>query len=175
MTCHCSSCERLRKITENTMKLRLNSLYGKQPMFQGHKFMDYDTRIKLQADESERIGPMSASLWCNINDVETNQTYQIGHAFSEADEDREHYTKTRTVEVPTGNSYGRATYQERQEVSETIDVCGYHARKQAGLTQNAITVTAEDIDTVEEGATQAEADMWRARYEAEKARRKADI
>lgn len=153
--CNCYDCTQ-------KMKIRLNSMYGKE-------------RINLQPDTTERIGPMSASLWCNINDVETNATYQIGHAFSEADEDREHYTKTRTVEIPTGNSYGRATYQERQEVSETIDVCGYHARKQAGLTQNAITVTAEDIDTVEEGATQAEADMWRARYEAEKARRKADI
>jgi hypothetical protein len=118
---------------------------------------------------------MSQSAWCNINDKETNAPFQVGHAFNADDEDREHFTKTRKVNVETGNSYGRPTYQERQEVTETLDMCGYHSRKQAGLFQATPEITAEVIDDIEAEADQADADMWKARYEAEKARRGAGI
>jgi hypothetical protein len=57
---------------------------------------------------------MSGALWCDKGD----------HAFSTKDEERQHFTKTHTVEVPTGNSYGRPTFQERMEVTEEIDICG---------------------------------------------------
>lgn len=151
-------------------KFTSNSLYN-QSGYQGSFNV-----IQLPPDESERVSPMSQAAWCNINDPETNAAFQIGHSFNGDDEDREHFTKTRTVNIPTGNSYGRATYQERQEVTETLDMCGYHSRKQAGLFSDPpAIVTAETIDEVETEATQAEADMWRARYEAEKARRKADL
>lgn len=120
---------------------------------------------------------MSRAEWCNINDKETNAPFQVGHSFNGDDEDREHFTKTRTVNVPTGDSYGRRTYQERQEVTETLDMCGYHARKQAGLFQNnvppaieATSVTSDSIADVEAESEQSEADMWRAKYEAERAR-----
>ncbi len=73
---------------------------------------------------------MSNSLWCNIDDPETNVPHQIGHSMSIDDPDRQHFEQTRTVQVPTGNSYGRATYQDRQEVTTSIDMCGYHWRKQ---------------------------------------------
>lgn len=120
---------------------------------------------------------MSQAGWCNINDPETNATFQIGHSFSMGDEDKEHFTKTRSVSIPTGNSYGRATYQEREEITETLDMCGYHARKQAGLFDQtpAITATVEDIEAAEADAADANAEMWKARYEAEKARRLNDI
>src|ERR1700733_240759 len=103
-------------------------------------------QIQLPEDPSERIGPMSQSAWCNINDKETNAPFQVGHAFNADDEDREHFTKTRKVNVETGNSYGRPTYQERQEITETLDMCGYHSRKQAGLFQKTPEITAEVID-----------------------------
>jgi hypothetical protein len=131
--------------------------------------------IQLAPDESEQVSPMSQSAWCNINDKETNAPFQIGHAFNADDEDREHFTKTRKVNVPTGDSYGRPTYQERQEITETLDMCGYHSRKQAGLFQKTPEITAEVIDDIEAEADQADADMWKARYEAEKARRTAGL
>jgi hypothetical protein len=119
---------------------------------------------------------MSASAWCNINDPETNAPQQMGHAFNAEDPDREHYTKTRTVDVPTGNSFGRPTFQERQEVTENLDMCGYHSRKQAGLFQDPPQiVTAETIEEVEAESDRAAADMWKARYEASEARRNAGI
>jgi len=115
---------------------------------------------------------MSQAAWCNINDKETNAPFQVGHSFNGDDEEREHFTKTRTVNVPTGDNYGRRTYQERQEITETLDMCGYHSRKQAGLFSagepEAIEATA--IEDVEAESEQSEADMWRAKYEAERAR-----
>jgi hypothetical protein len=117
---------------------------------------------------------MSVAAWCNINDPETNVLYQIGHPFNGDDEDREHFTKTRSVSVETGNSYGRATYQERKEVTDSLDMCGYHARKQAGLFNapppDQAALTAEIVEA-ETAAADADAEMWKARYEAEKARR----
>jgi hypothetical protein len=123
----------------------------------------------MAPDESERIGPMSQAAWCNINDKETNAPFQIGHSFNGDDEEREHFTKTRTVNIPTGNSYGRQTYQERQEVTETLDMCGYHSRKQAGLFQS--DPPPLEIETVEAEAEQSETEMWKAKYEAERANR----
>ena len=114
---------------------------------------------------------MSQAAWCNINDKETNAPFQVGHPFNGDDEDREHFTKTRTVNLETGNSYGRKTYQERQEITETLDMCGYHSRKQAGLFQaTPEAIEASDITEVEAESEQSEADMWKAKYEAEHAR-----
>ena len=57
---------------------------------------------------------MSTALWCDKSD----------HAFSANDPDKQHFVNTHEVQVPTGNSFGRATYQERIEVTEEIDICG---------------------------------------------------
>ena len=57
---------------------------------------------------------MSVALWCDKGD----------HAFSAKDLNRQHFTQTQSVSVPTGNSYGRTTYQDRQEVTEELDICG---------------------------------------------------
>lgn len=73
---------------------------------------------------------MSTALWCDIDDPETNALGQIGHSFSQKDVDRRHFAQTAQVEVQTGNSYGNPTYQNRQEVTDELDMCGYHWRKQ---------------------------------------------
>lgn len=57
---------------------------------------------------------MSQALWCDKGD----------HAFSAKDPNKQHFTQTQTIEVPTGNSYGRTTYQAREEVTEELDICG---------------------------------------------------
>ena len=57
---------------------------------------------------------MSSALWCDKGD----------HAFSAKDPNKQHFSNTHTVSIPTGNSYGRVTYQERQEVTEELDICG---------------------------------------------------
>jgi hypothetical protein len=57
---------------------------------------------------------MSSALWCDKGE----------HAFSAKDLNRQHFTQTQTVTVNTGNSYGRPTYQDRQEVTEELDICG---------------------------------------------------
>jgi hypothetical protein len=132
---------------------------------------------QLIPDPSEVISPMSQAAWCNFDDPDTNVIGQIGHSFNADDPDRQHFTQTKRVNVPTGNSYGQATYQERQEVTEVIDFCGYHWEKQNPFrAREPIALpatTVADIDTAEMEAATADADMWRARYEAEKARRKA--
>lgn len=73
---------------------------------------------------------MANTIWCEIDDSKTNMPNQIGHPFSAKDPDKRHYSDTREVDVPTGNSFGQTTYQTRQEVTEEFDMCGYHYRKQ---------------------------------------------
>jgi hypothetical protein len=72
---------------------------------------------------------MSVSLWCDIDDTDTNAFGQHGHAFSGNDPDRRHFVQTAQVRVPVGNSYGNPVYQDRQQVTEELDMCGYHWRK----------------------------------------------
>jgi acetone carboxylase gamma subunit len=96
---------------------------------------------------------MSGVLWCDTGD----------HAFSVKDRNRQHFVNTHEVPVLTGNSYGRPTYQDRQEVTEEIDICGPHWLKQNPFQ----TPEAKAIETTEVEAKQAEADMWKARYEAD--------
>lgn len=62
----------------------------------------------------ERELEVSKVLWCDKNE----------HPFSAKDPQRQHFTQTQTVPVMTGNSYGHPTYQDRQEVTEELDICG---------------------------------------------------
>lgn len=73
---------------------------------------------------------MSHVLWCDIPDPDTDVKGQVGHPFTAKDPERQHFSQTRMVPVVTGNSYGRTTYQEREEITEEMDICGYHWRKQ---------------------------------------------
>lgn len=131
--------------------------------------------IQLHPDPSEVYGEMSQAAWCNFDDPETNVVGQIGHSFNADDPDRQHFTQTKRVNIPTGNSYGQPTYQERQEVTEVIDFCGYHWAKQNPFRPRepiAISsTTIADINEAEIAAADADASMWKARYEAERARR----
>jgi hypothetical protein len=111
--------------------------------------------------QSERQ-EMSQAFWCDVDDAETNAFGQTGHAFSGKDPDRRHYAETQEVTVNTGNSYGRPTFQERQEVTETLDMCGYHHNK-----RNMFKATPKAIEKAEVEAAKADADMWRSRYEAD--------
>jgi hypothetical protein len=118
---------------------------------------------------------MTDASWCNINDPETNVIGQQGHSYNAEDPDAQTFTQTRKINVPTGDSYGRTTYQERQEVTERISICGYHWAKQNPFRPNVPealpATTISDIDEAELDAADASAEMWKARYEAEKARR----
>lgn len=97
---------------------------------------------------------MSVALWCDKGD----------HAFSAKDEERQHFTQTQMVTIPTGNSYGRTTYEERKEVTEELDICGPCWKSGSPFSKEK-----PEIETVEAEAEVSEAEMWRARYEAEKA------
>lgn len=119
-------------------------------------------------DPSERIGPLSGASWCDIDDSETNIKGQVGHPMSTKDPDRQHFTQTATVRNPTGNNYGTPTYQDQQEVTQVLDICGYHWRKQNPFAQQEPTA----IEAVEADAAEAEVDMWRRKYEAEAAKNK---
>ena len=72
---------------------------------------------------------MTSTLWCDIDDPDTNAHGQSGHSFSSADPDKHHFSETKTVRARTGDYYGSPTYQDRQEVTTEIDMCGYHWRK----------------------------------------------
>lgn len=119
--------------------------------------------INLPPDTSERIGPLSGVSWCDIDDKETNVKGQVGHPMSTKDPDRRHFTQTANARALTGNSYGTPTYQESQEVTEVIDVCGYHWRKQ-NLFQ---APEPSALESAEVEAAKAEAKMWRTKYEAD--------
>lgn len=109
---------------------------------------------------------MADTIWCEIDDPETNMTNQIGHPFSSKDPDKRHYSDTRTVDVPTGNSYGRTTFQQREEVTEEFDMCGYHYRKQNPfLARNKPEIPApETSKTLDE--LEREDQEYRAGYDA---------
>ena len=135
-------------------------------MFQGHritppKWDQLPTKIGSEHPYVQYIGKetveMSGTLWCDIPDPETDYTGQTGHPFSSKDPDRRHYEETQTVDVPTGNSYGRTTYQPREEITESLDICGYHMRKRNPFQANP----QDSLKVLEE----KNAD-WQAGYEA---------
>lgn len=106
---------------------------------------------------------MSQSLWCDKGD----------HAFSAKDENRQHFTQTQTVKFPTGNSYGRTTYEDRKEVTEELDICGPCWQTGSPFSKDnppAIQGYSEETIRAEKEAELSEAEMWRAKYEAERAR-----
>jgi hypothetical protein len=110
---------------------------------------------------------VSASLWCDIDDPETNYKGQIGHPMSSKDPDYQHFTKTQQVQVPTGNSYGAPTYQRREEVTEELDICGYHWRKQNPFLQNpAEKALPKDQSQQTLDDLQKMNDDWQAGYDA---------
>lgn len=93
---------------------------------------------------------MAGTLWCEINDPETNLLHQIGHPFPENDPNRETWTRTRTEQVQTGNSYGKPVFQDRERVTYEMDICGYHFAKQNPFQSNAPEVEASSADKTEE-------------------------
>ena len=128
-------------------------------MFKGHD---------LTPSETERESKMSDVIWCDIGDPETDIKGQVGHPFSSKDINAQHFEQSQTVAVPTGNSYGQTTYQERQRVTQTLDICGYHWARQNPF--QAPTDTAKAlIDRTEVLGEQNE--QWQAGYEAGTAHR----
>ena len=65
-------------------------------------------------------GNLPVALWCEFGGWEN------GHPFSSKDPKFQVMTQSRKVDIPTGNSYGAATYQQREEVTEIIVICGTH-------------------------------------------------
>lgn len=60
------------------------------------------------------------ALWCKVGQ----------HPFDPDDPDKQMFTQTRTVSRRVGNSYGSDVIQDREEVTETIGMCGPCYRKQ---------------------------------------------
>jgi hypothetical protein len=109
--------------------------------------------------EEEEVQEMSNVKWCDKGD----------HPFSVKDVNKQHFVNTHSVAVPTGNSYGRATYQEREEVTEEIDICG-----PCWLSNNPFTNQEPTaIETVEADAEESASEMWQRKYEAEHERVKS--
>lgn len=98
---------------------------------------------------------MSGAIWCDKGE----------HAFSAKDPDKQHFTKTQSVDVMTGNSYGQPTYQPRQEIVEELDICGPcwksgndFAAKQINGPKDPATKTLDELEKDDE--------QYRAGYEA---------
>ena len=81
---------------------------------------------------------MSQALWCDKSE----------HAFSGKDPEKQHFVNTHEVQVPTGNSFGRATYQERVEVTEEIDICG-PCWKSGGIMATKAEIPPQTLDDLE--------------------------
>lgn len=102
---------------------------------------------------------MSNAKWCDAG----------GHAFSANDINAQQLTLTKQV----GNQWGGA-----QPYSQTQDICSEHAEKM-GLIEKVPTDyklgSGKAIAAAEEEAEESEAAMWKARYEAERARRLSGV
>jgi len=61
---------------------------------------------------------VSQTIWCDIDDPETNAFGQLGHSFSSKDEAKKNYVE-RTTEK---DKYGDLVVKINE-----IDICGYHA------------------------------------------------
>lgn len=94
---------------------------------------------------------MSGTIWCDIDDPETNLPHAVGHPFSEKDINRQHFSRTGTERIHTGNSYGNPTYQDREIVTAEMDICGYHWEKQNPFQPSKKEILApEEEDPTEE-------------------------
>jgi hypothetical protein len=99
---------------------------------------------------------MSNALWCDKGE----------HAFSAKDMHKQHFVNTHTVQVNTGNSYGQPTFQQREEVTEEMDICG-----PCWLKDNPFaTPEPSAIEAAEAEAEESAAEMWQRKYEAERAK-----
>lgn len=96
---------------------------------------------------------MSQALWCNKG----------MHSFSADDPDKQHFTQTRTVKVSTLDTSGRSMFAPRTEVTEELDICGPCWEKQN------MFQPAGEIEEAERKSDKSEAEMWKAKYEAERA------
>jgi hypothetical protein len=103
----------------------------------------------LTRPTNRKVMSVSLSLWCDINDTSMNAPNMIGHAFSGNDPDKHHYSDTRPVEYNTGNSFGRPTYQTRDEVTDEYDMCGYHWNRRNPFKANTEAI-APPAPTIEE-------------------------
>lgn len=65
-------------------------------------------------------------LWCMTDDPETNAPHQVGHSFPDSDPNRRHFEETKPIHRQTGNSYGQPVYQDQDEVTTIVEMCGYH-------------------------------------------------
>jgi hypothetical protein len=98
---------------------------------------------------------MSGVLWCDTGD----------HPFSAKDPNKQHFVNTHEEAVYTGNSYGVPTYQQREKVTEEIDICGMHWGQ-----NNPLKAEPAAIEIAEAEAEESEVEMWKAKYEAEHAK-----
>lgn len=110
---------------------------------------------------------MGSALWCDVDDPEMNIPNYVGHPFPAKDPDRKHFAQTEMVQVPTGNSYGQTTYQQREEITEEIEMCGYHRMKMQNPFQTRRQITngeKEEQPTLED--LEMEDEQYRAGYDA---------
>lgn len=124
--------------------------------YRGQAYPEHLSKIEINSQYG-KVHTMSGALWCDKGD----------HPFSTKDKFKQHFVNTHTVEVLTGNSYGQPTYQPRQEITEEMDICGPCWSKDNPFAAPVI----DAIEAAEDDATTAEAEMWRAKYEAEKAKK----
>lgn len=101
---------------------------------------------------TERVS-MSNALWCDKGE----------HAFSAKDQFKQHFVNTHSEPVLTGNSYGNPTYQNREIVTEEMDICGPCWSKDNPFT----TPEPSAIEMAEAEAEQSAAEMWEAKFNAE--------
>lgn len=121
--------------------------------YRGQAYPEHLSKIEINSQYGKAVS-MSNALWCDKGE----------HAFSAKDQFKQHFVNTHSEPVLTGNSYGNPTYQNREIVTEEMDICGPCWSK-----DNPFTAPPVDaIEAAEDEATTAEAEMWKAKYEAEK-------
>jgi hypothetical protein len=100
---------------------------------------------------------MPTALWCEFGG------YENGHAFSSKDPNYRVLKQSQLVDVPTGNwsdTYGQATYQKREEVTEVVVLCGEHA------SQMSKSFRPPEIAPPALSDLEREDTNWRAGYDA---------
>lgn len=116
----------------------------------GNPNAHYEERAKLMMDADTPI-----SLWCEFGGWEN------GHPFSSKDTEYQIMRQTKQVQKLTGNSFGQPTYQDREEVTDTIVICGRHI---AEMTKSFRAPEAKEIPTLE--SLEKDDAEYRAGYDA---------
>lgn len=99
-----------------------------------------ESLIKAMTGDNTVPDTWAVALWCKVG----------SHPFDPDDPDKHSFTETRPVRRLTGNSYGSPVYQDQNEETGRITVCGPCYAKQQPFRQTPAIPPGADPETYTE-------------------------